>query len=109
MGTSKLPQNLRGVPGDKRKELLALVSQIDRSFGSDPSDQCREEMGRRTVSRTLLGELQSPDHLRERAAGIRWAIGFVKDDWRIRSLGELADQLEEAAVRLGEGTPRAQP
>ncbi|HTI81658.1 MAG TPA: hypothetical protein VL614_14520 [Acetobacteraceae bacterium] len=58
----------------------------------------------------------SPSQLRERAAGIRWAIRFVRDDWRIDTLHQLAEQLQQTAMLLereeetdGDPEPEATP
>ena len=45
----------------------------------------------------------SPQRLRDRAAGIRWAASAIQDEDRVRELLEFAARLEAEAALLEEG------
>lgn len=100
MVTGSLLENRAGVAGDRRKVAPSPSSLFDYASALGPSDQRFAVESLEASPSRPPEEPESPGHLRERAAGIRWALGFVKDDWRIRALAQLADQLDEAAKLL---------
>jgi hypothetical protein len=81
-----------GGNGGTQSDPVAKVDVPEAEFGSAGSHENQRSW--------VIENPQTPSQLRERAAGIRWVVGFVRDDWRVHALHLLADQLQEAAMLL---------